>query len=132
MLKPEIQEKEDFMMRIAKLKTVANKTKAIAATTCTMLMATPLTAYATGGDFFQDRGITINANVDMSTLLNRLVNVFAGAFIMVGIFQIAMSIFALLEAHSEGNSAAVNKAVKQLCIGGIFVGAPLLLKFLFS
>ena len=118
-------------MKPVKLGQLADKAKKVALCASTMAMMAPYTAFADDA-FFQDRGITINTDVNTTTIINRLVNIVAGVFIVIGIFQVAMAIFKLLEAHSEDNAAASNKAVKQLCIGGLFIGAPALLIFLFA
>lgn len=119
-------------MKSVKLKELADKAQKVALCASTMAMMAPCTAFANGNAFFQDHGIKVNTSVDTTTIINRLINVVAGVFIVIGIFQVATAIFKLLEANAEDNAAASNKAVKQLCIGGLFIGAPALLIFLFA
>ena len=114
-----------------KLCQATDKVKKVVETASTMVMLAPFTSLA-DDDFFQDRGITINSGVSSTEIINRLINIVAGVFIVIGLFQVAMAIFKLLEAHSEDNAAGQNKAIKQLCIGGLFIGAPALLMFLFA
>lgn len=76
--------------------------------------------------------ITVNTDVEAQDIMNRLLAIIAGLFVLVGIIKTGTSIFSILEAYSEDNSAAVNKAVKQLGIGVAFIAAPALVAFLLS
>ena len=115
------------------VKNLVSKAKKTAICASTMAMTMPFTAMASGGDgFFEDHGITVNPDVSPMDMVNKMINIVAGMFIIMGLFMVTMAIFKWLEAHSEDNSAAQTKAIRQICIGAAFIGAPALLIFLFS
>ena len=117
-----------------KVDTVKDKVEATAIAAYLGLSATmPGKVFCSGGflDGSMDE-ITVNTDVEAQDIMNRLLAIIAGLFVLVGIIKTGTSIFSILEAYSEDNSAAVNKAVKQLGIGVAFIAAAALVAFLLS
>ena len=115
-----------------KVDTVKDKVEATAIAAYLGLSATmPGKVFCSGGflDGSMDE-ITVNTDVEAQDIMNRLLAIIAGLFVLVGIIKTGTSIFSILD--SEDNSAAVNKAVKQLGIGVAFIAAPALVAFLLS
>ena len=74
--------------------------------------------------------ISIAKNIDATTMMGKLIGVIAAVFVVIGLFKAATSVFSILEAYSEDNTAAMNKSLKQLGIGIAFIAAPLLVGWL--
>lgn len=106
--------------------------KASKVLSCAGAMAMSLPTYAFADDFF-NQTVTVDPNaVDATSMMGKLLGVISAVFIIIGIFRCGTAIFSILEAYSEDNSAAINKGVKQLAIGAVFIAAPLLMNFLFD
>lgn len=115
-----------------KLSHVAGKCKKAAVTASAMAMAFPMSAYAAGDEFFNQEVNIDPSNVSATGMMGKLLGVISVVFIIVGIFRCGTAAFTILEAYSEDNSAAINKGVKQLAIGAVFIAAPIMMKFLFG
>lgn len=76
-------------------------------------------------------GVTVG-QPDANSVLNNTMTIIGGIFIAVGIFLIASGVFGYLEAKSEDNAMAENKAVKKMAIGIAFCLAPAILSKLFG
>ena len=74
--------------------------------------------------------ISIAKNIDATTMMGKLIGVIAAVFVVIGLFKAATSVFSILEAYSEDNTAAMNKSLKQLGIGIAFIAAPFLVGWL--
>lgn len=74
--------------------------------------------------------ISITQNINATTMMGKLIGVIAAIFVVIGLFKSATSVFSILEAYSEDNTAAMNKSLKQLGIGIAFIAAPLLVGWL--
>lgn len=120
-----------------KMKAIANKTAKIASCASALMAYFPTVAFAAGSgessDGFFTHEVSVDPNnVDATTMMGKLLGVISVVFIIVGIFRCGTAAFTILEAYSEDNSAAINKGVKQLAIGAVFIAAPLLMQFLFG
>lgn len=113
-----------------KMKAIASKTAKIASCAGALMAYFPTVAFA--DDFFTHEVTVDPNNVDATTMMGKLLGVISVVFIIVGIFRCGTAAFTILEAYSEDNSAAINKGVKQLAIGAVFIAAPVLMQFLFG
>lgn len=99
-----------------------------------MVMMSSSTAFAASGDgTFLGRpfeSVKVGSAISATTIVGRLLGIISAIFILVGLFRVGTSIFSILEAYSEDNSAAMNKALKQLGIGSAFIAAPIIIRFL--
>ncbi len=118
------------------LATIANKVKATAYKASLMAGAAPLmlkNAMASEGDigWITGNDITVDpSNLNGNDILNRVVTVMVGAFVLLGIVWTISGILAWIEADNEGNTTAQTKAVKKIITGILAILAPMVIKFI--
>ncbi|MCD8082182.1 MAG: hypothetical protein LUE86_01320 [Clostridiales bacterium] len=113
---------------------IADNAKGVILGAYTALMLAPYSVFCGGSGFLNGSmtEISVNADVSAQSVVNRIVTIIAGLFIIVGLLKTATSAFGMLEAYSEDNSAAMTKHTKQLGIGVAFIASPFLITWLLS
>lgn len=69
---------------------------------------------------------------EAQSVLDNVMGIIGGIFIAVGLFLLVSGIFGYLEAKSEDNAMAENKAVKKMAIGIAFTLAPVIIGKIFG
>jgi heme/copper-type cytochrome/quinol oxidase subunit 2 len=83
-----------------------------------------------GGSSNQE--VTVNSNITGAQILNRIVTIMAGVFVIVGLFGVVSGVFKYLEAKQDENSAGENKATRQIGLSIVMIAAPAVLIYIFK
>ena len=86
-----------------------------------------------GTGWLTGQKISVNpTNVSGDKLMNNVLTIVVGLFVVLGLFWVITGILSWLQAHQEENSTAETKALKKVLGGMVAVSAPAVIKFLFT